>query len=809
MTERLLYSLRGVSRSFGQDWILAADELRLPSGPRPNGNPEVLTLVGPNSSGKSTLLYLLTMLDLPTAGSVPSGRASLRFLGVETHGAPRRTRDAMRWRSMGISFQNTCLLPRLSALDNVRMPLMLNGKRLDDAFEAALLEELRLEDVAHRPVCYLSGGERRRVSIARALISKPEVLFLDEPTDSLDRRGIEWLRSFLAGSGGALSYRPATVVLICHDLAFAATVGTRFYGVQNRSVHAIPVDDAGGSEEIAERLQRFLFTQPHLSHPVPQDSPLEAASTAQPTVGHDAPPTEADAPPTEAEEKKLPEPLRRRPEGLGGAALALARYAWSSVFSGKRNLWDMVFQTLGLAVMILASMGLLKVMVASAALRFDRLRQPYLSRIKVASAVVGDNLTVRDLETVRGLEISREPPQTWLSAFVAQRMVGLAEITYPRRIRGAAGVRELLPMLRVESRGVRRRPVRGSTFTLDDAMLDVVPACGLLLTPDYQRQDEKAWQPFVRRRTLTEVFAEVLQERGALAVGDGLVVLSDRAAKRVLGFGCGGGDPPAGPVELSEGTSRFEPVSVVVVEGTPNEFDCLLEERFHYSLINQSGTFDRQIPYAYLNVYLNSLFEAPQVVELLEGHPSGRFSPSLEILREMRTEEAELEVMGATVVGAFLTTFGLTVLALWVIFTQRIRRRAREIAVLRSMGARTGDVFLTFSFEGFLIWAVSGLIALAVFFAAQGLVDRTVVQLVAAQEAPVTAAASADAAEEAQAATSADALSERLLPMMKPPGWALPGLLLANLLIVAIGAVGAWVMARNPEIATALRGEAE
>jgi len=149
---------------------------------------EFLAIVGQSGSGKSTLLHLLGTLDAPTSGEV-------HFLGHRIDNLPAHARDRLRNEEFGMIFQFYHLLPELSTLENVLMPLMIQqgfwkywtnrGKNVAAAKE--LLEKVGLSHrLKHRPR-ELSGGEMQRAAIARALISKPQVLLADEPTGNLDQ----------------------------------------------------------------------------------------------------------------------------------------------------------------------------------------------------------------------------------------------------------------------------------------------------------------------------------------------------------------------------------------------------------------------------------------------------------------------------------------------------------------------------------------------------------------------------------------------------------------------------------------------
>ncbi|HOR01179.1 MAG TPA: ABC transporter ATP-binding protein [Anaerolineae bacterium] len=180
---------------------------------------ESLALMGPSGSGKSTLMHLLGCLDTPTAGSY-------RLEGQDVSRLSRDTRARVRNARIGFVFQTFNLLPRLSALDNVALPLLYRGNGAGATKQAArALERVGLgQRSAHRP-SELSGGERQRVAIARALVTGPAIILADEPTGNLDSaNGIE-IMGLLTG----LHREGVTLLIVTHDARVAAHAGRRLY----------------------------------------------------------------------------------------------------------------------------------------------------------------------------------------------------------------------------------------------------------------------------------------------------------------------------------------------------------------------------------------------------------------------------------------------------------------------------------------------------------------------------------------------------------------------------------------------------
>jgi putative ABC transport system ATP-binding protein len=173
---------------------------------------ETCAIIGPSGSGKTTLLSLCAGLDEATSGSVRIDGTALETLNHDA-------RAALRNRLVGFVFQNFQLIPTLTAIENVLVPLELRGETGRHEEAAALLAQLGLGDrLGHYPL-QLSGGEQQRVALARAFIHKPQLLFADEPTGNLDAETSEPIVERLF----ALNREAGTaLVLVTHDPALAA-----------------------------------------------------------------------------------------------------------------------------------------------------------------------------------------------------------------------------------------------------------------------------------------------------------------------------------------------------------------------------------------------------------------------------------------------------------------------------------------------------------------------------------------------------------------------------------------------------------
>jgi len=195
---------RGLRRRYGAG-DTAVEALRGVSLDIPQGG--LTAVMGPSGSGKSTLMHILAGLDRPTAGTVEIASET-----ITRKGDNELTR--LRRRHIGFVFQFFNLLPMLSAEENVVLPLSIAGEKPDRAWLEQLLSDVGLrERRKHRP-SELSGGQQQRVAVARALVSRPTVLFADEPTGNLDSTtGMEILRLLR----DSVDERGQTIVMVTHD----------------------------------------------------------------------------------------------------------------------------------------------------------------------------------------------------------------------------------------------------------------------------------------------------------------------------------------------------------------------------------------------------------------------------------------------------------------------------------------------------------------------------------------------------------------------------------------------------------------
>ena len=194
-----------VSVADGDLSILSSVNLTIDEG-------ESIAIVGASGSGKSTLLGLLAGLDSPTNGSVA-------IKGTELTALDEDGRAEVRNKLVGFVFQSFQLMSRLTALENVMLPLELRGDKGAEKTAIALLKRVGLEQRLNHTPMKLSGGEQQRVALARAFVTEPAILFADEPTGNLDSKTGEQIIDLLFELN---QEKNTTLVLVTHDTALAA-----------------------------------------------------------------------------------------------------------------------------------------------------------------------------------------------------------------------------------------------------------------------------------------------------------------------------------------------------------------------------------------------------------------------------------------------------------------------------------------------------------------------------------------------------------------------------------------------------------
>jgi putative ABC transport system ATP-binding protein len=163
-------------------------------------------IMGPSGSGKSTMMHCLAGLDTPTSGSVTID-------GVQLAGMPDKQLTKLRRDKIGFIFQAFNLLPTHTAAQNIMLPLELAGRKVDKPLFMSLTHALGLTERLNHLPSQLSGGEQQRVAVARALISRPAVVFADEPTGALDSKNSAGLLAFLRDA----AYGGQTIIMVTHD----------------------------------------------------------------------------------------------------------------------------------------------------------------------------------------------------------------------------------------------------------------------------------------------------------------------------------------------------------------------------------------------------------------------------------------------------------------------------------------------------------------------------------------------------------------------------------------------------------------
>lgn len=199
--------LKDIKKSFGSLQVLKGIDLTVSKG-------EVVSIVGPSGAGKTTLLQIMGTLDCPDQGQ-------LWLNGQEIGRIPSKELSAFRNRQIGFVFQFHQLLPEFTAMENIAIPALIGGASMGKARERAreLLDYMGLSDRAHHKPSELSGGEKQRVAVARALVNNPSVLLADEPSGSLDTANKRELHQLFFDLRERLGQ---TVVIVTHDEELAA-----------------------------------------------------------------------------------------------------------------------------------------------------------------------------------------------------------------------------------------------------------------------------------------------------------------------------------------------------------------------------------------------------------------------------------------------------------------------------------------------------------------------------------------------------------------------------------------------------------
>ena len=216
-----MIEIQGITKSFGELQVLKGIDLIIYKG-------EVVSVVGPSGAGKTTLLQIMGTLDKADSGSVVIN-------GVEVGSLKEKELSAFRNKQIGFVFQFHQLLPEFTALENVMIPALIGGMSSEKALKKAkeTLDFLGLAERASHKPAELSGGEKQRVAVARALINDPAVIFADEPSGSLDSKNKEELHQLFFDLRDKLGQ---TFVIVTHDEDLAQLTDRTIHMVDGRIV---------------------------------------------------------------------------------------------------------------------------------------------------------------------------------------------------------------------------------------------------------------------------------------------------------------------------------------------------------------------------------------------------------------------------------------------------------------------------------------------------------------------------------------------------------------------------------------------
>ena len=234
-----MIDVKGITKSFGSLQVLKGIDLHIAKG-------EIVSIVGPSGAGKTTLLQIIGTLDRPDSGSV-------RVDGINTTRLSQKALSDFRNRHLGFVFQFHQLLPEFTALENIMIPAFIAGTSRSNAKARAmeLLQFMGLTDRASHKPAELSGGEKQRIAVARALVNNPAVILADEPSGSLDTKNKQELHQLFFDLRDRFGQ---TFVIVTHDEQLAT--------ITDRTIHmrdgVLAADNSQQVESTAEDIQKTV-----------------------------------------------------------------------------------------------------------------------------------------------------------------------------------------------------------------------------------------------------------------------------------------------------------------------------------------------------------------------------------------------------------------------------------------------------------------------------------------------------------------------------------------------------------------------